>query len=263
MKIYLDMDGTLVNFVSQVNKCDFWRKDKENKVDWKKVKAMGPKFWSEMDWMPGAEFFFKELLTYEKDGYFEIYILSSIDFQQGIDGKIQWIKEHTDFSLDKVIFVTEPEDKEQYAASDAFLIDDRKKSLDPFSAAGGNAIEFTGDWNNIKKQLNKSSLLKKKLPIPLGWFKEFETFENIGSIKEYLVDEVAYSKSAVIDYLKRGKRQASCSREIKDPVTNEVLAKDFSAYTDGEYYWIDILPYLIDKYNIDLPEEFIKKCNRE
>jgi len=30
--------------------------------------------------------------------------------------------------------------------SDAWLIDDRAKSLDPFSAAGGNVIEFKGDW---------------------------------------------------------------------------------------------------------------------
>ena len=165
MKIYLDIDGTLVDFVSQVNKCGFWRKDKENKVDWKKVKAMGPRFWSEMDWMPGAEDFFKELNEFSKDGNFEVYILSSIDFQQGIDGKEQWIKDHIDFPLEKVIFVTEPEDKDQYAASDAFLIDDRKKSLEPFAAARGNALVFTGDWNYIKKELNKSSLLKKKLPL--------------------------------------------------------------------------------------------------
>ena len=262
MKIYLDMDGTLVDFVSQVNKCGFWRKDKENKVDWKKVKAMGPRFWSEMDWMSGAEFFFKELNAYANDGYFEVYILSSIDFQQGIDGKIQWIKEHTDFPLEKVIFVTEPEDKEQYAASDAFLIDDRKKSLDPFAAAGGNAIEFNGDWNYIKKQLHKSPLFKKKLQLLLGWFKEFETIENIGSIKEYLVDEISYSKSSVIAYLKKGRRQASCPREIKDPITNEILADYFAVYTDLEYCWLDILPHLIEKYNIQLPEDFIQKCNR-
>ena len=255
------MDGTLVDFVSQINKYDFWRKDKENKVDWKKVKAMGPRFWSEMDWMLGAEDFFKELNDFSKEGNFEVYILSSIDFQQGIEGKEQWIKAHTDFPLEKVIFVTEPEDKERYADSNSWLIDDRKKSLDPFTAAGGNAIEFTGDWNYIKKQLNNSSLLKNKLPVLLGWFKEFGTPENIGSIKEYLVDEVSYSKSIVIDYLKKGRKQASCPRKIKDPVTNEVLANSFSVYTDEEYYWIDILPYLIEKYNIQLPEEFIKKIH--
>ena len=38
-KLYLDMDGTLVDFVSQVNKYGYWRTDKENKVDWNKVKA--------------------------------------------------------------------------------------------------------------------------------------------------------------------------------------------------------------------------------
>ena len=118
-----------------------------------------------MDWMPGAEYFFYELNDLSKEENFEVYILSSVDFQQGIDGKIQWIKEHTDFPLEKVIFVTEPEDKDQYAASDAFRIDDRKKSLEPFAAAGGNALELSGDWDYIKKELNKSPIFKKKLTL--------------------------------------------------------------------------------------------------
>ena len=53
---------------------------------------------------------------------------------------------NTDFPLEKAIFVTEPEDKAEYAAPDAWLIDDRTKSLDPFAAASGNVIEFKGDW---------------------------------------------------------------------------------------------------------------------
>ena len=40
----------------------------------------------------------------------------------------------------------EPEYKDQYANPNSYLIDDRKKSLEPFAAAGGNAIEFTGMW---------------------------------------------------------------------------------------------------------------------
>ena len=43
------MDGTLVDFVSQINKYGYWRKNKPNKVDWDKVIAEGPKFWAEMD----------------------------------------------------------------------------------------------------------------------------------------------------------------------------------------------------------------------
>jgi 5'(3')-deoxyribonucleotidase len=154
MKLYLDMDGTLVDFVSQVNKCGFWRKDKENKVDWKKVKAMGPRFWSEMDWMPGAEEAFSKLQTLESQKKLALYILSSIDFEDGRIGKTDWIKEKTNFSLEKVIFCLEPEDKANWADKNSWLIDDRKKSLEPFSAAGGNIIEFTGNWNSVLKKIN-------------------------------------------------------------------------------------------------------------
>ena len=146
MKIYLDMDGTLVDFVAQVTKYGFWRKDKENKVDWKKVIAMGPRFWSEMDWMPGAENAFRKLQELEEKGDYELYILSSIDFEEGRRGKLEWIKKHTNFPLEKVIFCMEPEDKANWADKDSLLIDDRKKSLEPFAAAGGKIIEFTGDW---------------------------------------------------------------------------------------------------------------------
>ena len=146
MKLYLDMDGTLVDFVSQVNKHGFWRKDKPEKVDWKKVIAMGPVFWSEMEWMPGAEEAFKKLLTLEQNASLEVYILSSIDFDEGREGKREWILQHTNFPLEKVIFCLEPEDKANWANQNAWLIDDRKKSLEPFAKAGGNAVEFTGDW---------------------------------------------------------------------------------------------------------------------
>ena len=153
MKLYLDMDDTLVDFVSQVTKYDFWRKDKENKVDWKKVKAMGPRFWSEMGWMPGAEEAFIKLQELESQKRLALYILSSIDFEDGRIGKTDWIKEKTNFSLEKVIFCLEPEDKAKWADKNSWLIDDRKKSLEPFASADGNIIEFTGNWKLIIKRI--------------------------------------------------------------------------------------------------------------
>lgn len=121
-------------------------------------------------------------------------------------------------------------------------------------------MKWTG-CQKLRMQLNNSSLLEKKIPIPLCWFKEFNTFENVGSINNYLVDSVLYSKKKVINYLNKGKRQASCPREILDPITNEKIADNFAVYTDEEYYWVDILSYLIEKYNIRLPEAFVEKCN--
>ena len=148
-KLYLDMDGTLVDFVSQINKYDYWRKNKPNKVDWDKVIAKGPAFWAEMDWMPGAQEAFEKLQEYALQGFFELYILSSIDFDEGREGKKLWIQKNTTLPLENAIFVLEPEYKDQYANLDSYLIDDRKKSLEPFAAAGGNAIEFKGDWKSM------------------------------------------------------------------------------------------------------------------
>lgn len=154
MKLYLDMDGTLVDFISQVNKYGFWLKDKTNKVDWTKVIAKGSEFWNEMDWMPGAEEAFKKIQKMAAAGQLELYILSSIDFDEGREGKKLWIKSHTDFPLENVLFVLEPEYKDRYADPESWLIDDRKKSLEPFKSAGGNIIEFTGDWTIVVEKLN-------------------------------------------------------------------------------------------------------------
>lgn len=55
MKLYIDMDGTLVDFVSQINKYGYWRKNKPDKIQLDKVIKQGPEFWNEMDWMPEAE----------------------------------------------------------------------------------------------------------------------------------------------------------------------------------------------------------------
>ena len=166
INVYVDMDGTLVDFVKKVNKLNFWRDENKEKVDWKKVKAMGPKFWSEMDWIEGAEDGFKKLQDMEDNGLFNLYILSSIDFEDGRIGKKEWIKSHTNFPLEKVIFVQEPEDKANYAGSKNILIDDRNKSLRPFSEAGGYSIKFSilDDWNLI---IQKISILTDKLMLKM------------------------------------------------------------------------------------------------
>ena len=211
MKIYLDMDGTLVDFVSQVNKCGFWRKDKENKVDWKKVKAMGTLFWSEMNWMPGAEDAFKKIQELESQGKIELFILSSIDFEEGREGKKQWIQQNTNLPLNKVIFVLEPEDKAQYADSDTILVDDRQKSLGPFEAAGGIIIPFTGDWE-IALQ-NIEYYIQDKMKFRFEKQKEIkELFVNLNPVIHKEEEEIKYWFPIPDDF----------AIELKNPYTNEL-----------------------------------------
>ena len=71
MKVYIDMDATLVDFAAQVTKLGLWRKNKPDKVAWDKVIKIGPSFWSEMEWMPGAENAFNELRSLSEKGVHE------------------------------------------------------------------------------------------------------------------------------------------------------------------------------------------------
>ena len=203
-KLYLDMDGTLVDFVSQVNKYGYWRKNKSNKVDWDKVIAEGPKFWAKMDWMPGAKEAFETLEYYASEGFFELYILSSIDFDEGREGKELWINSHTNFPLENVIFVLEPEYKDRYANKNAWLIDDREKSINPFFDAGGNTILFIGDWNKALNDLKKVKyeLIYRNKNILKYKYYSYGIFSTASGIIDVKLDELAFElrKLAPDDY---------------------------------------------------------------
>ncbi len=96
--------------------------------------------------------------------------------------------------------------------------------------------------------------------ISVGFFSEMHIsmYDN-GSIKEYLAEKVDYDKGTVINYLSSFGRQASCPRYAIDCLTGDVIASSFAVNDDGEYCWPDFLIYHIEKYNIKLPEKFVKK----
>ncbi len=94
----------------------------------------------------------------------------------------------------------------------------------------------------------------------IGFFSEMNLYQNDGSIKDNLVEVANYDKEKIIAYLKSQKRIAGCPREAIDCLTGEKISNSFSVYNDGEYKWCDFLIYHIEKYNIKLPEEFIRKA---
>lgn len=98
--------------------------------------------------------------------------------------------------------------------------------------------------------------------IDVGCFTEMSCYADNGSVKDFIIDKVDYSKEKVINYLKNQKRIAGCPRSAIDCITGEVISPSFSVYTDGEFQWCDFLLYHIEKYNISLPEALIEKASR-
>lgn len=147
-KIFVDLDGVLVDFDKQMEKEGFSptvvQQNKKIKAKfWQHIMALskrGIPFWSKMDPMPDAF----ELWNYVKK--YQPKILSATgSVGNAAEEKRAWVKQ---FLGDVPVFlVRKSEQKAQYAAPHHILIDDSKKSIEPWIKVGGigilhkNAIE--------------------------------------------------------------------------------------------------------------------------
>ncbi|MCR5605675.1 MAG: hypothetical protein K6F69_02510 [Treponema sp.] len=159
MKLYLDMDGVLVNFRKQAEKYRLYI-GKEG-INWFFVFLMGKRFWNSMEWLKDAKSSYSKIENYCKIHGHEIYILSSVGFNSGKQGKIEWIKKHTNIPEKNIIIVKKSLLKKNYAVADSLLIDDRKKNIFQFIEAGGNALLFD-KWNNNILEKIKEKLANQK-----------------------------------------------------------------------------------------------------
>lgn len=122
-KIFVDMDGVLVNFQSGIDKLDDATKrkyadDGTGKTHYDDV----PGIFSQMDPMPNAIDTVKKL----KDMGYDLYILSTAPWgnPSAWSDKVKWVTKHLDDVFHKKMIITHC--KGLLAAhEDAFLIDDR------------------------------------------------------------------------------------------------------------------------------------------
>lgn len=157
MKLYLDMDGVLVDFRKQAEKYHLYIG--EEGINWLLVMLIGKKFWTSMEWLDGAQDAYSELDNFCKSSGHELHILSSVRLKSGKKGKTEWISEHTNIPEENITIVRRSRFKNAFAKGDALLIDDRAKNVEAFSNAGGNSLLFRG-WSRkfvgeIKKILER------------------------------------------------------------------------------------------------------------
>lgn len=144
-EIYLDMDGTITDFVRSYEALtdkDFSAAEKEEpEVFWEPINKVGTEFWSEMPWMADG----KVLWEFIKD-YNPTILSSPGKNNTSPKGKKIWIKRE----LGEVPFIFE-KDKQKYAKKNAILIDDTDEKIDNWREAGGIGILHTSALETIEQ----------------------------------------------------------------------------------------------------------------
>lgn len=151
-KIYVDMDGVLVDFDKQAALIGFPVEEFEadNKVKsrfWHNIGKMahhGFEFWGVMD--PMADAF--ELWDYVKHHNTEI-LTATGHVGNACEEKSKWAATHLGDVV--VNLVRKSKDKAVFAATNHILIDDRKKSIEPWVAAGGIGILHISAADTIRQ----------------------------------------------------------------------------------------------------------------
>ena len=153
-RIYLDMDGVLVDFEKQLvdtvkMPISQWMK-LDRKKRWDPVIARKD-FWSTAPWNNEG----KKLLQFVKK--YNPHILSAyVEHAHDpncIPGKAKWAMRNTGIPMSRINLVMRSQ-KQTYASPASILIDDYEKNTKEFTARGGIGIHHTSTSNTIR-QLKK------------------------------------------------------------------------------------------------------------
>jgi cytidyltransferase-like protein len=146
-KIYVDMDGVLVDFDGGYEKLTGMTTraadEKGPEFFWKPISKAGAKWWITLNWMSDG----KQLWDYVKKYNPELLSAPSREEASRM-GKRVWVKRE----LPGVKLILRSADKKQeFASPNSILIDDREKNIEQWKNAGGIGILHTDAASTIKK----------------------------------------------------------------------------------------------------------------
>ena len=163
MRIILDLDEVLVDFVGGSLKAHGWTKEqyREKLVKgdwgclgqllcngggahkfWQPIHALGAAFWENLDEHPWCD----DLLAIVKETTDDWYIVSSPSHScSSYTGKVRWLKNKFGSKFDKFALIPH---KHIFANKDTILIDDREESVNRFVDTGGQGIVFPNHGNS-------------------------------------------------------------------------------------------------------------------
>lgn len=148
------MDGVICAFQEaavELNILDL----KTRTVDFNALNAAGAKFWEQLEWINEGKKLYEFLEEFCKDHQIDLCILSAVLTKEGKEGKKAWLKANTHINPMNVYIVRRGPDKDAFASEESLLIDDFGKNVRGFIQAGGNAIKFQNDAEEVIKKVKE------------------------------------------------------------------------------------------------------------
>lgn len=93
--------------------------------------------------------------------------------------------------------------------------------------------------------------------IQIGQIREIYKDDKYPSIKD-LINKPIKEKKKIIEYMKKCKIIATVPAVVRDIVNPNNRVPELFLMSDGKYEWRSDVIYYVEKYDIELPEEFIK-----
>jgi|GEM_PF-755286 len=90
----------------------------------------------------------------------------------------------------------------------------------------------------------------------IGDIRELEKNEDYPSIYE-LINKPIKEKQKIIEYMKKAEILAVAPAAIRDVLNPEIRIPDLFLMGDGVYEWRSDIVYYLERYDLELPEEFL------
>ena len=151
-RLYCDMDQVLVAFLNgakQITGQDFQKMNRDTR--WKTISNV-PRFWENLQFMPGARRLLQRIQKYDP------YILSAYTEKDSRSkaGKIKWLLKNTRIPKSRIVVVKRAQ-KQSYATHKgefSVLIDDYIKNIKEWENKGGVGIHHTDVSKTLKELTN-------------------------------------------------------------------------------------------------------------
>lgn len=157
--------------------------------------------------------------------------------------------------------------KDKINEKDGYLLDGEKqylKVVEVKEITGHEAMDCLKalkrmDWN-IQDTVKYLCQISNDT-VEIGQIRESYKDDKYPSIKD-LINKPIRNKKEIIEYMKGCKIQAAAPAVVIDLINPEIKLGELYMMTDGKYSWRSDVIYYFEKYDMELPEEFIHHALR-